>query len=65
MIDIKEFREKDALDQKLEAKENEIDAIKSNYEPEFKKLNTKKTKYEEALADFSDQTKKFSIMETS
>eukprot|EP00340_Litonotus_pictus_P011919 CAMPEP_0170536550 /NCGR_PEP_ID=MMETSP0209-20121228/102199_1 /TAXON_ID=665100 ORGANISM="Litonotus pictus, Strain P1" /NCGR_SAMPLE_ID=MMETSP0209 /ASSEMBLY_ACC=CAM_ASM_000301 /LENGTH=1117 /DNA_ID=CAMNT_0010837923 /DNA_START=25 /DNA_END=3377 /DNA_ORIENTATION=- len=53
----------DGLNIHIESKENEIDAIKSNFKPEFKKLNTKRNNVKEAQGDFEDQTKELESME--
>jgi hypothetical protein len=55
----------DSLNIDIEAKENEIDAIKSNFKPEFKKLNTKRVNVEESQKDYDEQIKELVLMENN
>jgi chromosome segregation ATPase len=49
------FTELDNINKKIESKEIEIDAIKSNFSREFSKINNKKNKYEERLNDYNEE----------
>jgi chromosome segregation ATPase len=61
MLDAK-FTELDTINKKIESKEIEIDAIKSNFSREFSKINHKKNIYEEHLSDYNEQLVQYESM---
>jgi chromosome segregation ATPase len=61
MLDAK-FTELDTINKKIESKEIEIDAIKSNFSREFSKINNKKNVYEEHLSDYDEQLLQYESM---
>lgn len=53
----------DSISLKIKEKENEIEAIKSNFKPEYKKLNAKKAKYDEDIIIYNEQIEELSKLE--
>lgn len=53
----------DELNMQIEKRDNDIDAIKSNFKREYQKINNKKAKYDEDINDLQEENEKLSMME--